>query len=253
MLIKSIEMLNLIKNLLFIISLKEFLFSFFQVLITFGEFVLAITGIYTFYRTFISKKIKVVGLGHASSTWEGYSYSITLQNFSLSAISINSIDFILNNEESFCIIKNSSPIVLEPLRAIKFESQKLSEQPFDYSLTYSKKFKICIHCSNGKKIIVKRKKPIIKKKFKYKTLTAYRATYNDMLITDSMKYKVSIFIDGKLWKETVMGKTGNLKDDINGYNAISSELIDDEDALKRALMDLVNKKNCTIVLEDISL
>lgn len=221
-----------------------------------GEMCVVFIGIYTFYRTFLTKKIKFLGFGVSSETWEGYSFSVNIQNFSLSALSIDKIELIIGDKQKATLRKYREPFILEPLKAIKIESKKNSESPFLNDYVFDQKLKLAVHCSNGKVLIVKQKKlkwlrrSYNTEKYEYKTI--FNKTFDGILVTDSMKYAIDIFGSDGTKRRTFLTNTGIIKDAINGYNAIPGELVHDEDKVVQILEELLGK-GYKVVIQDISL
>lgn len=213
-----------------------------------GEICLTIIGVYTFYRTFLSKRIRFLGIGFSSSRWKGESFHVDIQNWSLSAISIRKVYIVVDNDYRVLVKEYSKHFLLEPLKAIRIDSDKMSESPFfDETINIlDKKLKLYIICSDGKVLSAnyKRKrhgnKIVSLNKKRYKTVV--NSTIDGVLYTPNIKYFIYI-IDRKGNRNvTCIDKQGCFKDNIAGHNAVGDINLNDKKEVKRTIEQLVGRK-----------
>lgn len=113
--------------------------------------------IYTFYLTFLTKKIRFLSFGQEISAIEGVKLSIVLENRCLSSIAISTVDLIIDDKYSINIANCfSDPITIEPLKSCKITSQPItdSEIPDEYLLKIisAKKFEASVRLYSGETI-----------------------------------------------------------------------------------------------------
>lgn len=142
--------------------LWELLECLYKVLNIVGGSCLTLIGLYTFYRTFISKKIRFLGVGKSSDIWKGESCSVVIQNWSLSAISIEEVTLVVNDDYKVTVKKYLDHFLLEPLKAVKIESDRTSESPFYDQNFLDEKLELFVRCSDGKVLSAKFRKKNIK-------------------------------------------------------------------------------------------
>ncbi|MCL2760252.1 MAG: hypothetical protein FWD70_01220 [Desulfuromonadales bacterium] len=80
--------------------------------------VLLLIAIYTFYLTFISKRITIPSVGFSFHHWESDSIVIVLKNKTLQAFTINEIHAVFDNKYRIKICKYDIPILLRPYNSI---------------------------------------------------------------------------------------------------------------------------------------
>ncbi len=81
--------------------------------------VVAIT-IYTFYLTFLSKKVKIIGCATQHSVFEGERLSFTLYNYSMQAFDISRV-YLICDKTRLIPISLKESVVLEPRKSLVLE------------------------------------------------------------------------------------------------------------------------------------
>lgn len=161
----------------------------------------------------------------------------------MSAISIAEVTLVVDDDYKVTVRKYPEHFLLEQLKAIRIESERMSELPFYDDCVFDKKLRLFILCSNGRVLTadLKRrqrgrrlKSSLIKKRYK----TIENKTIDGVLIPKNIKYIVYIFdSDGKKVVNYI-DKCGLIKESIAGYNAIDS-------------ISMENINNVTEIIENI--
>lgn len=212
----------------------------YKALTVIGGSCITLIGIYTFYRTFISKKIRFLGIGFFSDLWEGESFNVIVQNWSLSAISIRKVILVVNDDYEVVVKEYPEQFLLEPLKAVRIDSGNMSESLFFDENVFDSNFKLLFYCSDNKVLTTSLKsKKHHKKQKKYRHKMISNFSFNGERLSKNVKYVVSIIApDGKTFNNLI-DKSGNIKEPIAGYNAINCNSIDDENEVTDVLQDLL--------------
>lgn len=189
--------------------------------------------IYTFYITFISQKIKFISLYNFSSNSKGDSFSVILENKSLSPQVIKDINLIVDNKYKIQVKKIEVPFILEPFKVKEITSEKYSyttpslpplnrENTILEVITTRKKLYLCMY----------KKTPKVAKKMKdlpYNVMKI-RNIYNEKIVPQNAEYILSV--SKKDWENTVfIFKTGLMTGEILGYKAILEEVLKSKEDL----------------------
>lgn len=214
----------------------------------------SLIAIYTFYRTFISKKIKFLAYCHGSSVWDGDNISVSIQNFTLSTMAIKKVSMIVDDKYSILVKEYNEPLILEPLKSINIISNNFTKNELLSSsnfLDMSKKLFIEV----GENTIVAKIKKHRKKKYNisaYQPSTNISCYSNGRLITENMKYIVYLLKNKIIAKEIIILKNGSMNCTIDGGNAIPSEALQNTETLKLFFENLINDNEITIVAQNYS-
>jgi len=148
----------------------------------------------------------------------------------------------------------SDPLLLEPLKTVKIESDRMSTDPFEKSRLFDKNIKLRVYCSGGKVLTVKYKR--LKKQWKkpkeYRPKMVINQHFGDVLVTEHMKYVVYIISPEEKTTSTFINKAGFIRDSIKGFNGIPKEIVDDPEKVVEALEGLLGD-GYKVVLKDIAL
>lgn len=211
----------------------------------------SLIAIYTFYRTFISKKIKFLAYGKGSSVWEGENVSVIIQNWTLSTIGIKSISLIFDDKYSVLVKKFDEPFVLEPLRSATIKSDNFTYNPILSEVKYlnmSKK----LYIETGTDVIISKMKKQLKKKYLYQPTTNFECKSGNNLVTQDMRYMVMIVKDNKVVQEIIILKNGSMNCVINGGNALPPEAMRDTKTVQDYFNILLNDEGIKVNVSNYS-
>lgn len=205
----------------------------------------SLIAIYTFYRTFISKKIKFLAYGKGSSVWEGENVSVSIQNWTLSTIGIESISLIFDDKYSVLVKKFDEPFVLEPLKSATIKSDNFTDNPILSGVKYlhmSKK----LYIETGADVIISKMKKQHKKKHLYQPTTNFACKSGNNLVTQAMRYMVMILKDNKVVQEIIILKNGSMNCVINGVSALPPEAMRDTKTVQDYFNMLLNDESINV-------
>lgn len=204
---------------------------------------------YTFFITFISKKIKFRSFSVSSSLKEGNSFSVVLENKTLSPILIDNINLIVNNQYKIPFKKFDSPLIIEPFTAKKIHSEKYSYMSPDLEIIDDSKNTLEVIMTGGKKIYLNshKKTPRIKRKMKNSSSNVQIVTniYNGKIVPKYARYALTIFKDGEK-DTTFIFKTGVMTEEIYGYNGIPKKNVKTKASLIAYLEDFFKSESINI-------
>lgn len=191
--------------------------------------ILVIT-IYTFYITFISKRLIFRSISLANSNSEGNSFSVVLENKTLSPILIDNINLIVGDQYKVKVKKFDSPLILEPFTAKKVTSNKYSYTVPDLGTITGNNNVLEVNMS-GKKIYLPlhKKTPKVSKQMKqnHVNVTTITNTYNGKIVPKFAKYVLIVSKDD--WNNTVfIFESGTMTGEILGYNGLPEEVVKDK-------------------------
>lgn len=178
--------------------------------------------IYTFYITFISQKVKFISLADSSSHSNGNSFSVVLENKSLSPQVINDIYMIVDNKYKIQVKKFEIPLILEP-----YTAKGISSNNYSYtapSLPPKTRKNVILEVITTRKklyLSMHKKRPKVAKEMKniLYNVTKITNTYNEKIVPKNAKYILSV--SKEEWENTVfIFKTGLMTGEILGYNGI---------------------------------
>lgn len=215
--------------------------------------ILAIT-IYTFFITFISKKIKFRSLSIAHSNSEGNSYSVVLENKTLSPILIDDINLIVENQYKVKVKKFDSPLILEPFTAMKVTSNKYSYTVPELRIMPDHNTVLEVKMS-GKKLYLPlhKKTPKVSKQMKQsnENVITLTNTYNGKIVPKFAKYV--LIVSKEDWNNTVfIFETGTMTGEILGYNGLPKEVVKEKGKLVAFLDDWLKPNGIGYFVEEIS-
>lgn len=210
--------------------------------------------IYTFYITFISQKIKFISLSNSSSNSKGDSFSVVLENKSLSPQVINDIYMIVDNKYKIQVKKFEVPLVLEPYTAKEISSEKYSYTNPSLPLKTGENVILEVNTTRKKLYLYMRKKtPKVTKEMKdiKYNVTKITKTYNEKVIPQNAKYVLSVAKGD--WKNTVfIFKTGVMTGEILGYNGIMKDALKSKEDLIQYLDNWLKPNGINYYLEQLT-
>lgn len=217
--------------------------------------ILAIT-IYTFFITFLSKRIKFRSISIAYSNTEGNSFSVVLENKTLSPILINDINLIVDNQYKVKVKKFDSPLILEPFKAKKITSNKYSYTDPDLGTMTGHKNVLEVVTMSGKKLYLPwhKKTPKVSKQMKqcYANVSVITNTYNGKIVPKFAKYVLIVSRDD--WNNTIfIFESGTMTGEILGYNCLPKEVVKEKVKLVEHLDDLFKPNDIGYYVEEIKI
>lgn len=206
--------------------------------------ILVIT-LYTTYKTFIDKKIKLLTYTpHFWNMFGGMFISVVVENTSLSPLSVEKIDIVYDNHYVINIAKYNEPLILKPQHATAITMEPFSELAgVSTDEIDNKDFYLIFSTSKGKIISNFKRMPVKHKRNNiYQTVSVMRKFFNGIILTPDIKYAILMEIDGG--QKIILLNDGGLMDkDIYGYNAIPREDIDNIDMVKTHIKGIIDQYN----------
>lgn len=215
----------------------------------------SLIAIYTFYRTFISRKIKFFSYVHGSSIMEGEYISVAIQNWSLSTICIDEIQMIVDDKYSVRIKKFDEPFVLEPLKSVTIKSDNFSYNEVVSNAEFIRAAKK-LQITSGNQIIVskmKRRNVFSRKRKYYQPSTNERYLIGDKLITKNMQYIVYIYKNNEYVDQIIILNGGHMSKSIDGKNGLPLEIMSDKNLIRDYLTPIFKKHDMEIRVDDYSI
>lgn len=217
--------------------------------------ILAIT-IYTFYLT-IKPRVKLIGMRHAYGGIEGDIISVSLENKSLSPISIKKISIIFDNYDMPIFSKgdNDEECIIEG-----FKTKTISMEPYS-SVTLDKDYfnlpklnirYIRIETSRNIqyiKVLPKECNVFLKHSEKKKTLQQVlvsRTRFNGVVLKPHMKYALLFSNEHNIPKTIIISETGMLSDSVFGFNMLSPDIEITKDNLENFFKNYFKDKKFSI-------
>ncbi len=212
--------------------------------------ILAIT-VYTFYITFISKKLKLLSFQQTVSN-SGDSYSLVLENKSFAPVSIREISVIFDGNYKMRFNEYAQPIILGAFSAVS-----LSMEPFSFlapHIPIEAQFNpiVCVDTSRKQLYLSLHKKarqPSAKIKSLPPNVSVMRCLYNDRIVMPGNRYVLHLFTSNETMA-VFIDKHGIMSENVFGYNVLPREVMENENALIEVLDSLIKPHGIRYVLED---
>lgn len=220
--------------------------------------------LYTFYITFLSKKINVLSIGTSSSATKGESISVVIENKTFSSLVVNCVYLIINRQYKILLQCFSEPLVLPPFAAKRIESDKYTflMPNIDLSLTN----KDCtVEIVTTRKVLflsfLHQKKSLsffqcfsaIKdnKKMKYMTVNVSmeQCMYNGKIIPFGARFSLNIWKDDFRKTVFVFG-SGKLSESIFGRTGLPQEVVHDEKTLNEYLIKQLSSDGYHFIIKE---
>ena len=214
--------------------------------------IVSLIAIYTFYRTFISQKIKFLGFGHRSSIWEGDCISVSIQNWTLSTIGIQEISMIVDDKYSIAIKKFEEPFILDPLRSTTICSENFTRNELISSMKFLTSPKKLMIETGDNVIYSKMRNRHFRKVKHYMPATSEAYTRGNEIITVNMLYIVYIISNSKSTKKIIILKNGMMNCTIDGKNALPPEILSNKENIEKFFRNWINDVNVKIIVDDYS-
>lgn len=226
----------------------------------FMDLILFCIAIYTFYLTFISKKISILTFSHSFNMWQSDTVSFWIKNKTLKSIIISKVDMIYDNKYRLPIGKYESPKVLDPFKSMEIEMEPYTSMEPITMYELSKMFigKANIHLEiitdDNKTIYAKIKgckyKP--KKNAKVEQIYLCVSKFGETVLKDDYVYVLQYRIGENGNIETAfINNKGLISTDIFGFNAIPRESLSNKDVVKVFFEDACKKFNISMAIYDL--
>lgn len=215
--------------------------------------ILAIT-IYTTWKTFWQKRIKCIYYKPSIRMFGGDMLSITVENLSLSPVSLLSVNIIYDNKYKLNLVKYDTPFILMPMQATNISSEPFSQlSQLSISELSLMNYHIEFITTNGTVYeYFKRKdyKPNLKTN-EHTIITKIRNTFNGIVRPYDSKY--ALLLHKFNYDKTIIINDGGLmSDDVFGINAIPREIINDENAVLDYIKNIIDKCDSEIAYKLVS-
>jgi len=229
--------------------------------VSFGaDICIFIITIYTFYLTFLAKKIRCVSFGMELSAFEGTKLSVVLENRCLASIAIESVDLLIDDKYIINLKRyNKNPITIEPLKTYKVTTDAITDSvnPDEYMLKIisGKSFEAIVRLYTGETIetsknnffrrifiYLKRKLNLIKDKSQNKKreeIKLVRKQIDGIFISNFIKYMLTIN-NRKRRKIILVLDTGKCSKSYNNLKNIPSDIVKDYNKTKEYIQSLLN-------------
>lgn len=214
------------------------LFSSIREWLTFAaDICILLITLYIFYITFISQKIKFISVSKSLSIAKGNSFSVVLENKSLSPQVIIDMHLIVDGKYKINVKKFETPFILEPYKAQKVVSDKYSytEPPIPHLKGKNTILEV-VTTRRKLYLYMNKKTPRVTKEMKnipYNVMKI-RSTYNGKIVPENARFV--LFVSKGDWQKTIfIFKTGVMTSEILGYNGIPEEVLKDQESVNQFL------------------
>lgn len=193
--------------------------------------------IYIFYITFISQKIKFISVAKSLSIAKGNSFSVVLENKSLSPQVILDMHLIVDSKYKINVKKLETPFILEPYKAQKIVSDEYSYT--DPPVPHLKGKNTILEVVTTRKklyLYMNKKTPRVTKEMKSIPYNVMKITntYNGKIVPEDAKFV--LFVSKGDWQNTIfIFKTGVMTSEVLGYNGIPEEALKDLESVNQFL------------------
>lgn len=208
--------------------------------------------VYTFYLSFISKKIKFITFGQSTSFSEGESFSVVVENMTAKAIVIKEMFIIVNNEYKISVKRFETPLILSPFHTERIETEKFSymvpEIKFDGNdiILQVNTTNKNIYLKFGEEI------PNIAKDIKDSpsNVTKVRNEYNGKLVPKMAKYVLNISINGNE-RIIFIFSSGVMTGEVFGYSGVPKEVTINKEKLKEFFQNWLKQYQIEFHIEEL--
>lgn len=219
--------------------------------------VVAIT-IYTFYLTFLSKKVKIIGCTTKHSVFEGERLSFTLHNYSMQAFDISRV-YLICDKTRLIPISLKESVVLEPRKSLVLEIPpytRLMEDVNVYSKEYQKHWCLvlgsdigCIYASARKWDIGQ---SVIRKveKNQYRRVGVVRLEVDGIVVSEQVRYVIRVYTS-KYVTHFLMTDYGFTDKPIDGCN-VFEKYVGRKKKLRKVIAKRLNIPKGCISIEDLN-
>lgn len=214
--------------------------------------ILSIT-VYTFYITFISKKIKILNISQSQSLSDGNSLSVVIENKSLSPLVIEEVCLIIDNKYKVRIEQFSSPLILEPFSAKLIESCKYSFLTPDIKIPIGKNSALEVKTSRKTLYVQMRKKTPISDAIKsiVPNVSTVTIKYNGKIVPKKAKY-VLVLSKYEQQDTIFIFESGAMTEGILGCHQIPAEVTKSQETLENYFDAWLKPKEIKYLVDQVS-
>lgn len=218
--------------------------------VTFGaDISILLITIYTFYFTFISRKIAVLSYGKSLGN-AGENYHVMLENKTLSPIAIKKVSMIIDNKWKVTMKEYDIPLIIQPFSVELVEQNKYG---FMENEDKFKKNKIVFEImTTSKNLYIPFQKKFIKTSRNMKQMPhncmAIANYYGDTLLLHKTKYVLNVYYDSKFKDVIQIFETGLMTGDINTINALKVNDINDKEEVVNLLNQIIKDTKFSVQL-----
>lgn len=224
-----------------------------------GNMCVVLITIYTFYLTFFSRKIKIVGCGITNSVFEGCQIHFSLHSHTLQSFEVSEMSVIFQDQS--VRLKLEEPVIIEPRMTTKIIAERytrLTENIDLDDIMLGKNWGLILRTQNN--IIytsIKKWDLGIRKKHKYRKGYYHRVgtinqIYGETVISDMVKYVIWIRLM-QYDKPIFMTEDGRMSQTIEGYNGIEDVDRLSLKQIRKQIAKLLGVSKKYIVIEDVAL
>lgn len=208
-------------------------------------------ALYVAYLRFWSKNLKAISYSPNFRSFYGDIVSIIIENCTLSNFSILGINLVYNNQYIMRLVKYDEPLLVEPFKTIKIESEPITlAYPSLFDLDNFKDLFARIETSKGV-VYSKIRGKIKNKNYKtYEIASVHRESIAGTIVANSIKY--ILFYKGKDEEiiTVFIDKVGTMSSEITNFNAIPKEAMKNKDALKCFFKKVLNPLEIPFSIEE---
>ena len=209
--------------------------------------------IYTFYKTFICRKLSLLNMSTTSTTHEGTYHEITLLNRRMAPLVITGVRLIVDNKYLYTLYDGKA-VVIEGYSSKTIVSEKYGFLEPDIPIMYSENTVVEVMVDGEKRLYLKtnkRARRYSKRKLN-KMVKVQKITlrFDDKIIPTNAKYIISIANKEKI--DTIFAfESGYLTECILGYNGLPPYMVKDKKSLEQGLHELLDQHKIDFQVEEI--
>lgn len=187
---------------------------------------------YTAYLKFLCKKIRFLTYSPHFISYYGDKLSVILENQSLSSFSINDVSIVYGNKYIMQIKKYDEPLILDPLKSCKIESEPITTtDPITFSdLDKIEDKYLLIKTSRGK--IYSKFRGKIKKKAELEQVCIQRKKFNDQVISDDIRYALLFREFDNTPRTIFITNLGDMSAQVTYFNSLRDQDISTKEAVE---------------------
>ena len=224
----------------------------------FMDLILFCIAIYTFYLTFISKKIIVLSFGFSFNSWESDSINFVIKNKTLRTFTINKIYAVFDENYKLKIKNCTTPIILNPFQSISVTMDPFTRingfTIFDFSNMEMNGKSIYLEIvTDENKVLYIDVKGKIKEHLKHiEPLTCFVKTVGDVVLRDDYAYILHYRVGENSEIKTAFINNGGLISTFDfGFNAIPREYLDDIERIKSLFEQPCKQWNIALSIQNV--
>lgn len=214
-----------------------------------GNFGIFCITFYAFWLTYFSKNIKVTSTGKSHSRYFGSSINCTIVNKTLSPLLINEIRVVYDNKYEIPVKKvENEPLLIEGFRSQNIIGDKYSKLSEDIDYGTDVYFKIM----TPEKTLNIKFRGKIKKKAKLETIGTFTYRYDDVVLTDLVRYVLTYWRKGEReCKNIYITKDGMMNECLKDFNKLPVDVLNNPDKMVQIFKEIFNDENWCFQINEI--